>query len=1614
MPPKTIEERYRKHELRDHVYQLPDTYVGSAEKTPVETYVYDDDSKRMIKRELIYVPALLKIFDEVVVNAIDQCMRLKAAGAPDDAKQVKNIWITADKKTGRLSVMNDGDGIDIEKHPEFKVWIPELIFGELLTSSNYDQNEEKVWGGKNGIGLKSTNIFSHELIAETVDHRRKKIYRQRFFNNMKERDAAVVKAYAKSPFTRIEFAPDYERFGMKGMTDDMYALFRKRAFDACAATPATVAVYFNDEKLESKTFERYTDLYLGDKSEWPRAYEASADGRWEVVATYSEHGQFDQVSFVNGINTIRGGKHVEYITNQIAKAMVDMMAKKKRMATQQHVKANLMVFVKSLIVNPAFDSQSKETLNTPVAKFGSKFDLSDKFMSALYKTGIADKASSLTAFHDNKKAAKTDGKKTSRVLVPKLDDANLAGTKHSQDCTLILTEGDSARAMAIAGLTVCSRDNYGVFPLKGKILNVKDAALVKISQNEEITNLKKIIGLEQGKNYSDLSSLRYGKIMIMTDQDSVTGDTPLLLRKNNMMEIKTIEDITNDWTPNVNGKDYGISDYEVWTEKGWTTITHVMRHKCTKDVYRVLTHTGVVDVTEDHSLLDKDGIKISPKECEVGKELLHSFPKFEENRVDIPDNLDSLELIRDLRPLASKSKIYYYQPKKKAELVDILTTIKNTPHYELNTNVDISPEEAWAMGFFWADGTSGTYSWKTTKKPKDRPRAYTFTRTSFSWSISNCDITLLEKAKDILSKIYDYEFKIIEDRANGKNRPNCAKAFKLIANGGIKTKPLVDYYTSLFYYMNSGSRYKKGNKYIPPQILNAPRDVREKFLDGYYCGDGAQHDITKISLGMDIESKISSQCIFFLCKSLGYEVSINHLPRKPNVYSLNITKGHQQDNQNRIKKIFNLGASEQYVYDLETENHHFQAGIGQQIVHNTDGYHIKGLLFNVFESLWPSLYKTQGFLTSMMTPIVRAFNRSTKEDISFYNIPDYEKWKSVKEKEKGIRSWNFKYYKGLGTSTEEEAKSYFRNPLITTYTYSGDTSDESIDLAFNKKRADDRKAWLMNYNRELVLDYKEKHVSYEQFVNKELIHFSNSDLERSINHLCDGLKESTRKILFGCMKRKLYTNEIKVAQLAAYVSEVSSYHHGEASLQQAITGMAQVYVGANNINLLEPNGQFGTRIQGGSDAASPRYIYTLLTKMARALYKDEDSPILKYVDDDGQIVQPTYYIPIIPMVLVNGAMGIGTGFSTNIPQHNPSDIVKSCLALVAGIDKVMPNINTDDDLFKACSIVDNVALPQLVPWYLGFVGTILPHKEGSFISKGVYMWVDDTTVEITELPIGTWTDDYKEMLQTMLTTGHPALKDFESHYTARSVRFILKLYPGARASLEAKGAAGFETEFKLASTKNMSMNNIHLYGEDGAIKRYADTNAVLREWAYARLEKYKLRKEHQLNTMHKYHVLVSAKVHFIQDIIDGKIKIMNRKIKDVEAQLSAANYPTIAESHPNQNQNSQQEGDTGSDYSSGEDASPKEREKEGYNYLTRMPINQLTLERKQALEKEAHDLTMKIEKLKSTAIHHIWRQELLEFSTAWEAHRSAMEASYEADRQNRLPAPSKKTARGKK
>ena len=908
----------------------------------------------------------------------------------------------------------------------------------------------------------------------------------------------------------------------------MYKLMQKRVYDICALTNDTTKVFFNDEKINIKNFQKYAELYFNDVSPKDILYEKIND-RWEVIVSYNENSALEQVSFVNGIWTLKGGKHVDYIVNQLTKNMIEVIQKKNKdlVVKPQHIKDNLFVMIKSTIVNPAFDSQTKEILTTPVSKFGSKGELSKQYFNKLYNSKLIENVIELSQMYMNKSLKKTDGKKKNQIKgIPKLDDAIWAGTNKSDQCTLILTEGDSAKSMAIAGLSVVGREAYGVFPLRGKLLNVLDTADSKIASNEEITNIKKIMGLETKKNYKDLKSLRYGKIMVMTDQD-------------------------------------------------------------------------------------------------------------------------------------------------------------------------------------------------------------------------------------------------------------------------------------------------------------------------------------------------------------------------------------------------------------------------------VDGSHIKGLLFNLFNTMWPSLIKIDGFMNSMLTPIIKAKRKDVIYE--FYNLIDFENWK----KNFNVNKWNIKYYKGLGTSTEKEAKEYFKNIKNVEYIYDEEESKEKIDMAFNKKRADARKKWLLDYDKQKVLDYRKKKIDYEDFIDRELIHFSVYDTGRSLPSFCDGLKISTRKILYSCLKRNL-TKEIRVAQLAGYVSENANYHHGEKSLQDAIVGMAQNYIGSNNINLLMPNGQFGTRLLGGKDSASPRYIHTELNPLTLSIFNKEDLPILNYQDDDGDKIEPEFYLPVIPMILVNGVIGIGTGFSCNIPCYNPEDLINIYKKL----------LNTDDlnKTFKN--------LKEIKPYYTGHNGSI--EKEGTkFISKGIYKRISPNQIEITELPIGMWTQDYKEFLEKYMEKNPKVLKEYEGHYTESSIKFILHFEPGSVNNLLKIDKDGehtqFEKDFKLITSKMLSTTNMHMFNPEGTITKMKNIKDILKQFYNFRLSWYKKRKEHLIDRLKMELIFLDARIKFILDIIENRLKINNRKKADIEEYLEKNSYPK-----------KQTEVDS--------------KTKTNYDYLIKMPIWNLTYEKKEELLKELNNKKEVLSNIEKKKIETMWLEDLEVFEKEYEKY----------------------------
>lgn len=1446
MSSPNIAKIYQKKNLHEHILARPDSYIGSTKNVVEEMFVVEENSDQIIKKKIQYNPGLFKIFDEILVNAIDQSVR------ESETKFIKvNI-----KDNTEISVKNDGPGVPVVLHPEYKIYIPELIFGNLLTGSNYDDTEQRIVGGKNGFGGKVTNIYSKAFTVETVDSARKLKYVQHFKNNMYEKGEPKITSTNEKSYTKITFTPDYQRFGLSSLTPDIISLFKKRTFDTAGISK--VKTSFSGVSLAVKDFQSYIRLYKEVKE--PLFYDKEVQGKfeWEYAACLAE--SYTHSSFVNGISTSSGGRHLEYIVGQVVKKLTDLIESKKKITVKpSYIKERLFFFVRATIVNPSFGSQTKETLTTPAKDFGIRFEVSDSFIAKLYKSGIVEDIVSFTNYKNQKVLEKnTDGKKKNKLSgIPKLEDANFAGTSKSDMCRLILTEGDSAKTFAISGLSVIGRDKYGVFPMRGAVLNVREATMKQLGSNEEIANIKKILGLQQTKKYTNTSSLRYGGIIILTDADSVTYDTPVLLKDNATGEVLTKPICEaydyEDWAIEpFSGKEYNsCSKYKIWSDGGWTDIKHVMRHKVDKPIFRVNTSKGCVDVTKDHSLLDSQSKSITVDDCIVGRtELLHSK---------------------------------YVQ--------------------ETVFDYGINEEYAYGLGYFMADGCC-SIDCKTSFVKEDG----TFSVNN-RWQITCTSYLTLLILKKIFEK-YDgtvlIKFNIRKTmRKHHVSFSNKNYIYNLECKGARKD----------FCYKMRGMFYNSlREKQVPKEILNSSVVIQKAFLEGFYQGDGDKSITGNQTRGFDIQHKTSILGIFQLLQNCGYSPSVLASKRKLNVYTVLMSKKNCRP-VHTVKSIIDVSEKYKntYVYDFETENHHFHASTGNIIVKNCDGIHLQGLVMNFIHTWWPELLEMKGFITKMKTPIIKA--SKGKDSKEFYTIKDYKDWEKSAVSSK---SWNIKYFKGLGTSTALEAKGLFSRLKANTINYISHSEKETNDimlLAFEKKQADARKDWLGTYNKDYVLDQTDSDVSYTDFVNKDLIHFSMYDNIRSIPSICDGLKPSQRKILYTLFSKN-YKNEIKVAQLGSAVAEFSNYHHGEASLVGAIVNMAQDYVGSNNLNLLKPNGQFGTRILGGNDAASPRYIFTELSSITSKLFLKEDIAILPERFEEGSRVEPDFYVPVIPVILVNGAIGIGTGYSTTVPSFNPEDIISNMIRVAKNLPQV-----------------------EMVPWYSGFKGKITKTDTGSFNVAGVYTRSGKDSIIVTELPVGVWTSDYKEYLEKLESDPALGITNIVNNSSEVDVDFkiVFSSEEYRRKFFEA------DAEKLLKMNKSISTKNMHLFDENGSIKKYGSAEEIIEEFVGVRLKYNQLRKNSLLAEYSSANEVVDNKIRFLTEIIEGTFVVYRRSKKEINANLEEKKY-------------SKYEGT--------------------FDYLTSMPIYSFTNEKIQELEEKSKNLKTQIQTLEGKTILRLLSDDL--------------------------------------
>lgn len=566
---------------------------------------------------------------------------------------------------------------------------------------------------------------------------------------------------------------------------------------------------------------------------------------------------------------------------------------------------------------------------------------------------------------------------------------------------------------------------------------------------------------------------------------------------------------------------------------------------------------------------------------------------------------------------------------------------------------------------------------------------------------------------------------------------------------------------------------------------------------------------------------------------------------------LNVRKSNATSISNN-KEISNIiqALGIQYGTDYSVQKNFDTLRYGKVMIltdQDVDGYHIMGLVLNMFDCLFPTLIRREGFVMCMHTPIVQISLKN--ETLRFYNLHEARSYIDRNRHTK----MGIKYYKGLGTSNDKEVKETFGERVIM-YTMDED-SFTTLDKVFNKSDSDYRKTWMTTYNFETsnIVSVNDKmfKMNVSEFVNKDFIQFSIDDCKRSIPSVMDGMKESNRKILYASFLKHL-TKPIKVAQLAGFVAEKTNYHHGEGCLFDTITSMAQDFVGSNNISVLSKDGQFGTRLNGGKDAANARYIYTQLSPITRAIFKSEDDPILEYIQDDGETIEPTFYTPVIPMILVNGSSGIGTGWSSSIPSYNPLDIIKWIRSWMKGDEEQ----------------------PTLIPWFRGFKGTIKPIDEHRYETCGIVEDDGKHKYTISELPIGKWTDAYKEYLEDLLEQRK--IKSMKNYSTPDQVHFVVT------------GLPDVSIDWKLSSMINT--NNLVLFNHKGVITRYDTIHGILEEFCGVREQFYTKRKTHQLSRLEYTHRVQKNKYDFLGRVMDDTLVIHKRSESDIRNDLEQLGF----------------------------------------------------------------------------------------------------------------------------
>jgi len=1027
---------------------------------------------------------------------------------------------------------NDGLGIPVQRHEESDMYVPELIFGNLLTSTNYDDSEDRLTSGRNGVGVKLSNVFSKRFEVEVYDADSKKVYTQVWKDHMRDVGASFIrsKSSPKTSYTKITFWPDFECFG-GGWGDVLPKIFHRIAHDTSALVGVPVHWEEPGEEVEKIV---YKSLRAYVQQQFPVHTAEILDARVDlgknqyadIVIAMTDTPECIEVGYVNGIYNREGGVHVDAVTNEFFRQLYQKCAKSKKEfpLSIKDIRAHFLIMVHAVLINPSFTNQNKTKLVAPAPKIV----LDPKLAQTVYTKWdtLKERVAELLRQKEILSLKKSENKKRqgSTVRIDGLDAANLAGTNRSEECTLILCEGLSAKTYAVAGIQIGwdgrkGRDYFGIYPLRGKLLNCRNASVAVISQNKEMTDLIQALNLRHNVDYGNPENrkqLHYGRVLILTDSD-------------------------------------------------------------------------------------------------------------------------------------------------------------------------------------------------------------------------------------------------------------------------------------------------------------------------------------------------------------------------------------------------------------------------------VDGLHISSLIINAFHCLFPTLCRpTDPFIYWMMTPVAKIYP-SRGETMTFFN--DYEYQRALEAL--GGAPRKVKYFKGLGTSSNDEVCETFAQKIVA-FEWDEHAGDALV-RAFSSTMANERKRWMEKYDR-TSYDIPGETYRVTDFLDQELIRYSIDDCQRSLPGLFDGLKQSHRKILYAVFKRNLTGKSMKVAQLAGYVAEVSNYHHGEQCLYDTVTKMAHQFVGSNNIPYLYRDGQFGSRTYLGKDAANARYIFTRLDELTRLIYPQVDDALLHHTMDDGDIVEPDYYVPILPMILVNGCVaGIGTGWSCSVPCFHPLRLVEAIRIWLSG-DASYP-----EDTWT--------------PWYRGFRGAIVPHKAKTFMTEGILeepgTWEDDgisvsskkkrvkkaSSYRITEIPVKESINRYKEFLERL--QEEKKIRNLCNYSTADDPYFVFE-----------KGDASFTpTMDSMKLRGEVSVSNIVLFLENQNLQKFDSVRDVFEAFCTKRLDLYGERKTALLTQWERQLRVAENRLRFLKEVADDTLRVFRVEQDEIIRQLETRKYDRVDDS---------------------------------YEYLLSIRIRQFANDQWTGLEKEIARYRHDMEKLRATTPSQLWLADLEEFTKAYE------------------------------